>query len=110
MRALTKPSSAKCNLNLYTLFLLVEPKYISCQRLSQILGQLSHDSINQFLVREHYTPNDLFECVKLRIQLHGGTLSGDDTVLDKPYSAPGKTALVDFFGLGSTKKWSKGST
>lgn len=108
MRVLTKPSSAKCNLNLYTLFLLAEPKYVSCQRLSQILEQLSHDSINRFLVRERYTPHDLFECVKSRIQLHGGTLSGDDTVLDKPYSNPSKTTLVDYFWSGKHKKVVKG--
>jgi hypothetical protein len=88
MRVLTKPSRAKCNLNLYTLFLLAEPKYVSCQRLSQILGQVSHDSINRFLVRERYTPDDLFEWVKPKIQLYGGSFCGDDTVLDKPYSNP----------------------
>jgi hypothetical protein len=108
MRVLTKPSSAKCNLNLYTLFLLAEPKSVSCQRLAQILEQLSHDSINRFLVRERYTPQDLFEFVKPRIQLHGGTLSGDDTVLDKPYSNPSKTALVDYFWSGKHKKVVKG--
>jgi len=108
MRVLTKPTSAKCNLNLYTLFLLAEPKYVSCQRLSQILEQLSHDSINRFLVRERYTPDDLFECVKSRIQVHGGTLSGDDTVLDKPYTNPSKTTLVDYFWSGKHKKVVKG--
>jgi len=108
MRTLSKPSSAKCNLNLYTLFLLAEPKYVSCQRLAQILEHLSHDSINRFLVRERYTPRDLFEWVKPRIQLHGGTLSGDDTVLDKPYSNPSKTALVDYFWSGKHKKVVKG--
>jgi hypothetical protein len=69
MRVLTKPSSAQCNLNLYTLFLLEEPKSVSCQRLSQILESLSHDRINRFLVRERYTPEDLFEVVKPRIEL-----------------------------------------
>jgi len=108
MRVLSKPSSARCNLNLYTLFLLAEPKYVSCQRLAQILEDLSHDSINRFLVRERYTPHDLFECVKPQIQLHGGTLSGDDTVLDKPYSNPSKTALVDYFWSGKHKKVVKG--
>src|SRR4028119_616667 len=108
MRVLTKPSRAKCNLNLYTLFLLAEPKYASCQRLSQILGQVSHDSINRFLVRERYTPDDLFEWVKPKIQLYGGSLSGDDTVLDKPYSNPGQTALVDYFWSGKHKKVVKG--
>ncbi len=108
MRVLSKPSTAKCNLNLYTLFLLAEPKSVSCQRLSQILEQLSHDSINRFLVRERYTPRDLFECVKSRIELHGGTLSGDDTVFDKPYSNPSKTAWVDYFWSGKHKKVVKG--
>jgi hypothetical protein len=108
MRVLSKPSSAKCNLNLYTLFLLAEPKYVSCQRLAQILEHLSHDSINRFLVRERYSPQDLFECVKPRIGLHGGTLSGDDTVLDKPYSNPSKTTLVDYFWSGKHKKVVKG--
>jgi hypothetical protein len=108
MRTLSKPSTAKCNLNLYTLFLLAEPKYVSCQRLAQILEDLSHDSINRFLVRERYTPADLFASVKQRIQLEGGTLSGDDTVLDKPYSDPKKTAFVDYFWSGKHKKVVKG--
>jgi hypothetical protein len=38
------------------------------------------------LGRENYTPADLFVEVKELIVLHGGTLSVDDTVLDKPYS------------------------
>ncbi|MBC7997616.1 MAG: transposase, partial [Leptolyngbya sp.] len=108
MRVLTKPSSATCNLNLYTLFLLAEPKYVSCQRLAQILEHLSHDSINRFLARERYTAYDLFESVKPRIQLQGGTLSGDDTVLDKPYSDPSKTSLIDYFWSGKHKKVVKG--
>lgn len=108
MRVLSKPSSAKCTLKLYTLFLLAEPKSVSCQRLAQILQSLSHDSINRFLVRERYTPRDLYEVVKPRIQLQGGTLSGDDTVLDKPYSNPNQTTLIDYFWSGKHKKVVKG--
>jgi Transposase DDE domain len=108
MRVLSKPSSAQCNLNLYTLFLLAEPKSVSCQRLAQILETLSHDSVNRFLLRERYTPEDLFEVVKPRIELQGGTLSGDDTVLDKPYSDPSKTTLIDYFWSGKHKKVVKG--
>ena len=44
MRTTTKPSTAKCNLAIYTLFLLCEPKYVSCVRLAQILEDLSHDT------------------------------------------------------------------
>ena len=64
MRQRTKPSTAQCNSALYTLFLLAEPKYVSCVRLSEILAEVSHDSINRFLIREQYTPKDLFEEVK----------------------------------------------
>lgn len=108
MRISSQPSRAKCTLNLYILFLLAEPKYVSCQRLAQILEHLSHDSVNRFLGRERYTPADLFESVKSTIQLEGGTLSGDDTVLDKPYSNPQKTAFVNYFWSGKHKKVVKG--
>lgn len=47
---------------------------------------ISHDSVNRFLNREAYTPLDLFNEAKTILNLKGGTLSVDDTVLDKPYS------------------------
>jgi hypothetical protein len=40
-----------------------------------------------FLLREQYDPKALFDEIKLNIDLIGGTLSGDDTVTDKPYTA-----------------------
>lgn len=86
IRQLTKPSTAACDLDTYTLFLLAEPKYGGCSRLAEILENVSHDSINRFLLRERYEPKDLFEMVKGEIQLVGGILSGDDTVVEKPYS------------------------
>src|SRR6476469_8312570 len=60
MRKITKPSTAQCNIDLYTLFLLSEPKLGGCSRLSEILGDVSHDSINRFLLKERYEPKDLF--------------------------------------------------
>jgi hypothetical protein len=108
MRILSKRSTAQCHLNLYTLYLLSEPLHVSCLRLSQILADLSHDSINRFLLRERYSPKDLFDEVKGALKLSGGTLSGDDTVLDKPYRDPNKTALVDFFWSGKHKRVVKG--
>ena len=80
----SKPSTAKCNANIYMLFLIAEPKYVSCVRLAHILGTLCHDSINRFLLREQFTAKDLFEEVKTKIHLKGRTLSIDDSVLDKP--------------------------
>jgi len=50
MREQSKPSTAQYNCNLYTLFLLAEPQYVSCVRLSEVLEELSHYSVNRFLV------------------------------------------------------------
>jgi len=108
VREQSKPSTANCNSNLYTLFLLAEPKYVSCIRLAEVLGSVSHDSVNRFLLREHYTPEDLFNEVKGELNLEGGTASVDDSVIDKPYSNPEKTALVGYFWSGKHKRSVKG--
>jgi hypothetical protein len=50
------------------------------------MESMSHDSVLNFLVREDYTPSDLFSQTKNMIVLQGGTLSVDDSVWDKPYS------------------------
>jgi len=107
MRILTKPSTAQCTLATYVSFLLSEPKNATCTRLSNLLD-LSHDSINRFLQREDYTPKDLFNLVKDQITLKGGTLSVDDSVIDKPYTNPNKTKLVDYFWSGKHKRVVKG--
>lgn len=108
MRQISKPSTAKCNSTLYTLFLLAEPRYVSCMRLSEILSELSHDSVNRFLLRENYTPKDLFDEVKAHIGWTAGTLSVDDSVEDKPYRDPSKSAFVDYFWSGKHKRSVKG--
>ena len=108
VREQSKPSTANCNSNLYTLFLLAEPKYVSCIRLAEVLGDLSHDSVNRFLLREHYTPEELFNEVKGELNLEGGTASVDDSVVDKPYSNPSKTALLGYFWSGKHKRSVKG--
>jgi hypothetical protein len=108
MRQLSKPSTAQCNSTLYTLFLLSEPKYVSCVRLSEILSELSHDSVNRFLLRERYSPEDLFNEVKGELDLAAGTLSVDDSVEDKPYRDPQKSAFVDYFYSGKHKRPVKG--
>jgi len=109
MRTITKPSTAQCTLSTYISFLLSEPKNASCTRLSDILD-ISHDSINRFLEREDYTPKDLFNLVKNQITLSGGTLSVDDSVIDKPYRNPNKTELVDYFWSGKHKRVVKGTS
>jgi Transposase DDE domain len=108
VREQSKPSTAQCNCNLYTLFLLAEPKYVSCVRLSEILEELSHDSVNRFLLREQYTPKDLFDEVKGELNLSGGTTSIDDSVVDKPYRNSSKIELVGYFWSGKHKRTVKG--
>jgi Transposase DDE domain len=108
VRERSKPSTAKCTQNLYILFLLAEPKYVSCVRLSEVMADLSHDSVNRFLLREKYTPKDLFDEVKDQLNLVGGSASVDDSVIDKPYSDPNKAALIDYFWSGKHKRTVKG--
>ena len=108
LREQSKPSTAKCNRSLYILFLLAEPKYVSCLRLSEVMKNISHDSVNRFLLRENYTPQDLFNQVKDELILEGGIVSVDDSVLDKPYSNPKKSQLIDYFWSGKHKRSVKG--
>ncbi|NEO83445.1 MAG: transposase [Spirulina sp. SIO3F2] len=108
MRQRSKASTAKCNCSLYTLFLLAEPKYVSCVRLGEILAEVSHDSVNRFLLRECYKPEDLFNEVKEEVELEAGILSVDDSVEDKPYREVGKSALVGYFWSGKHKRTVKG--
>ncbi len=58
------------------------------------MESMSHDSVLNFLVREDYTPYDLFCRCKPLIILQGGTLSVDDSVWDKPYSNAKLNALI----------------
>lgn len=72
---------------------MAESKYPGCTRLAEIMEDLSDDSVNRFLLRERYEPQDLFNGVSSDINLIGGTKSYDDTVIDKPYSDPKLTAI-----------------
>ena len=85
IRPVTRPSTARCTLPMYIAFLLSEPNSVSCLRVSDVLD-MSHDSVNRFLYRETYSPEDLFAEARKSLDLIGGILSVDDTVLDKPYA------------------------
>ncbi len=65
-------------------------------------------AVNRFLERERYEPKDLFEENKSYINLTGGTLSGDDTVIEKLYSTPDKTELIGYYWSGKHQKPIKG--
>lgn len=85
IRTITRPSTAACTLPMYIGYLLSEPKATSCLRLGNLLN-ISHDSVNRFLNRESYSPKDMFDEAKATLNIVGGILSVDDSVLDKPYS------------------------
>lgn len=72
------------------------------------MENLSHDSVNRFLLRERYEPKDLFEEIKPNINLIGGTLSGDDTVIDKPHSDLKITELIGYYYSGRHHRAVKG--
>jgi hypothetical protein len=98
MRVLTKPSTARCTLEHYTAFLLAETQSAGCVRLSEVSGgAFAHDAANRFLNREQFSAKDLFEEARPLMELEAGTLSVDDTVLEKPFSAEGKTDLIGYF-------------
>ncbi len=105
IRAISRPSSAHCTLSMYVAFLLSEPNAPSCCRLAEVM-EIAHDSVNRFLERETYTPEELFTEVKAGLNLNGGTLSVDDSVLDKPYSQ--HMALVGYYWSGKHHRVVKG--
>jgi hypothetical protein len=90
---------------MYMGFLMSEPKSSTCTRLSEVMN-ISHDSVNRFLLRESYEPKDLFNEAKRLLNLVGGTLNVDDSTLDKPYSQ--RMELVGHFWSGKHHRVVKG--
>lgn len=76
--------------------------------MAEILDEPSHDSVNRFLLRERYEPKDLFHEILPYINLIGGTLSGDDTVIEKPYSQKTLTKFIGYFWSGNQHRPVKG--
>ena len=67
---------------------------------------MSHDSVNRFLCRERYVPKDLLDELVSQgwIDLVGGVLSVDDTVLETPYAQRQATALLGYFWSSKAAK------
>jgi len=91
----------------YIAYLLSEPRKVSCVKASEVL-EVSHDEINRFLLSNDFTGKELFEAVKAGLHLQGGTLSADDSVLDKPFTDLQSTELVGFFWSGRHHRTVKG--
>lgn len=97
MRNKSKPSTAKCNQEIYSAYLMSEPNNASCLRLSEIMPEISHNSVNRFLNHERFNGHDSFLENKVELNLIGGVLSVDDSVLDKLYSNPKHAELIDYY-------------
>ena len=91
----------------YIAYLLSEAGKSSCVRSGRVL-QISHDEVNRFLSDSDFDGHDLFERSKTALQLCGGVLSVDDTLIEKPYSKPEAGELVGFFWSGLHHKSVKG--
>ncbi len=91
----------------YIAYLLSSPAKSSCVQAGEVL-EVSHDEVNRFLLSGSYQGSDLFQAVKDSIELAGGTLTVDDTVLDKPYSELSSTGLAGFFWSGKHHRTVKG--
>ena len=98
----------KCSLEIYTRFLIAQPYRAECTKLASLMPNMAHDAINRFLNNSNFEPKDLFNLVKDKLDLEGGTLSVDDTILDKPYSKLKYCPLLGMFYSGKHKKVVKG--
>jgi hypothetical protein len=83
----------------YVAYLMSNVSSSSCVKAGKTL-QVSHDQVNRFLLNAEYSGRDLFESVQASLDLQGGILSIDDSVLDKPYTQAGTTELVGKFWSG----------
>lgn len=72
--------------------------------MAEILPDLSHNCANRFPIGERYGPKGLFDDRKEVINWEGGTLSGDDTSVEKPYSNPQLVEEMGYFWSGNHHK------
>lgn len=79
----------------YITYLLSDTKGSSCVKIGEVLD-ISHDKVTRFLLNSDFTGKDLFEKASEHLTLFGGTLSIDDTELDKPYTDINSNNLISF--------------
>ena len=73
--------------NQYIEYLLSTAINYTCSNLSEHLENVSHDSVTDFLQNSKFTPRDLWELVKDRIDDNAEAfLLVDDSVQNKEYS------------------------
>jgi putative transposase len=78
----------KCSLQLYRDFLIANQNRYSGVELSRVepTGRMSHDSVTRWLMGADFKPQDLWRYAKPLVQVEGGYLVLDDTVISKPFA------------------------
>jgi hypothetical protein len=85
--------------NQYIEYLLSTPINYTCSNLSEHLENVSHDSVTDFLQKQRFTPEDLWELVKNRIDDSAEAfLLVDDSVQNKQYSQAIETVKLQYSG------------
>jgi hypothetical protein len=90
----------------YMSYLLSSPQGSSCVQAAQVL-EVSHDQVNRFLLQGTYSGADLYTKAIGHLVAQGGTLTVDDSVLDKPYSQQ-PTDLITYLYSGKHHRVVKG--
>ena len=84
---------SKCTQELYTNHCIANPSRYSCSELSKVSpDRMSHDTASRYLSTAELTEQMFSELSQRPLNLIGGYLVLDDTLLDKPYAK--KMALV----------------
>ena len=85
--------------NQYIEYLLSTPINYTCSNLSEHLENVSHDTVTDFLQNQKFTPRDLWELVKDRIDdSEEAFLLVDDSVQNKQYSQAIETVKLQYSG------------
>ncbi len=83
----------------YIEYLLSTPINYTCSNLSEHLENVSHDTVTDFLNNSKFTPRDLWELVKDRLDdSEGAFLLVDDSVQNKQYSQSIETVKLQYSG------------
>lgn len=91
----------------YIAHLISSPNGNSCVKAGEVL-EVSHDQVTRLLNNEAYSGRDLFEKAFPNLIAQGGTLTVDDSVIDKPYSNLETNELVGKYWSGKHHKTVKG--
>lgn len=91
----------------YIVHLITSPVGNSCVKAGDVL-EVSHDHVTRLLNKSSYTGKDLFDKAIVHLASAGGTVSVDDSVIDKPYSNLESNDLVGRFWSGKHHQVVKG--